>query len=77
MGYTKKVSKLNMIDLAGSERQGDTGTKGARLKEGAQINLSLTCLGKVINALARQYGLFCDVLHCHHAVHADSMLIPC
>jgi len=56
VGYTKKISKLNMIDLAGSERQGDTGTRGARLKEGAQINLSLSSLGKVINALARQHA---------------------
>ena len=53
IGYTKKVSKLNMIDLAGSERQSDTGAKGQRLKEGAKINLSLSMLGKVINSLAK------------------------
>lgn len=43
--------KLSLIDLAGSERADATGATGARLKEGAQINLSLTCLGRVINAL--------------------------
>merc|ERR1712166_331261 len=54
IGYTKKVSKLNVIDLAGSERQDATGAAGKRLKEGAQINLSLSMLGKVINSLAKK-----------------------
>jgi len=53
-GYTKQKSVLNLVDLAGSERQGDTKARGQRLKEGAQINLSLTMLGKVINALAKE-----------------------
>ncbi len=44
-------SKLNFVDLAGSERQGKTGATGDTLKEGAKINLSLTALGNVINAL--------------------------
>ena len=46
-----KKSKLNFVDLAGSERQGKTGATGDTLKEGAKINLSLTALGNVINAL--------------------------
>lgn len=46
-----KGSKLNFVDLAGSERQGKTGATGDTLKEGAKINLSLTALGNVINAL--------------------------
>jgi kinesin family member 17 len=46
-----KGSKLNFVDLAGSERQGKTGASGDTLKEGAKINLSLTALGNVINAL--------------------------
>ena len=41
-----------MVDLAGSERAESTGAKGTRLKEGANINKSLTTLGKVISALA-------------------------
>ena len=41
-----------MVDLAGSERANSTGATGARLKEGANINKSLTTLGKVIAALA-------------------------
>lgn len=40
------------MDLAGSERANSTGATGARLKEGANINKSLTTLGKVISALA-------------------------
>jgi len=40
------------VDLAGSERADSTGAKGTRLKEGANINKSLTTLGKVISALA-------------------------
>ncbi|XP_052647946.1 kinesin-like protein KIF1B isoform X1 [Harpia harpyja] len=49
---TEKVSKISLVDLAGSERADSTGAKGTRLKEGANINKSLTTLGKVISALA-------------------------
>ena len=47
-----KVSKISLVDLAGSERADATGATGARLKEGANINRSLTTLGKVIACLA-------------------------
>ncbi|KAL6119818.1 kif1b [Pungitius sinensis] len=49
---TEKVSKISLVDLAGSERADSTGATGTRLKEGANINKSLTTLGKVISALA-------------------------
>lgn len=49
---TEKVSKISLVDLAGSERADSTGAQGMRLKEGANINKSLTTLGKVISALA-------------------------
>jgi kinesin family protein 1 len=42
------------VDLAGSERANSTGATGTRLKEGANINRSLTTLGKVIAGLAEQ-----------------------
>lgn len=42
----------SLVDLAGSERANSTGATGQRLKEGANINKSLTTLGKVISALA-------------------------
>jgi len=47
-----QVSKISLVDLAGSERANATGAEGKRLKEGANINKSLTTLGKVISALA-------------------------
>jgi len=45
-------AKLSLIDLAGSERATVTANKGARLREGANINRSLLALGNCINALA-------------------------
>lgn len=50
--FISQVSKISLVDLAGSERADSTGAKGTRLKEGANINKSLTTLGKVISALA-------------------------
>ncbi|XP_066527578.1 kinesin-like protein KIF1C [Hoplias malabaricus] len=50
--HTERVSKVSLVDLAGSERADSSGAKGVRLKEGANINKSLTTLGKVISALA-------------------------
>ncbi|ETL29906.1 hypothetical protein L916_17014 [Phytophthora nicotianae] len=47
-----KVSRINLIDLAGSERATSTGATGSRLKEGAAINQSLSALGNCISALA-------------------------
>uniref|UniRef100_A0AAR2K1D7 plus-end-directed kinesin ATPase n=1 Tax=Pygocentrus nattereri TaxID=42514 RepID=A0AAR2K1D7_PYGNA len=41
---SEKVSKISLVDLAGSERADSTGAKGTRLKEGANINKSLTTL---------------------------------
>eukprot|EP00760_Papus_ankaliazontas_P000425 PhM_4_TR10067/c6_g1_i1/m.103881/K10392/KIF1; kinesin family member 1 len=49
-----RVSRVNLVDLAGSERAKATGAEGDRLKEGAQINQSLTTLGLVISGLAEQ-----------------------
>ncbi|KAI4189543.1 MAG: hypothetical protein L6R41_001397 [Letrouitia leprolyta] len=49
---TEKVAKISLVDLAGSERATSTRATGARLKEGAEINRSLSTLGRVIAALA-------------------------
>ena len=46
-----KYGKLNLIDLAGSERASVKKNKGMRLFEGANINRSLLTLGNCINAL--------------------------
>ncbi|KAF8282092.1 putative kinesin [Trypanosoma cruzi] len=56
-------SKLNLVDLAGSERTGASGVEGKLFKEATKINLSLTALGRVIDALADlssgKQGVFC------------------
>ena len=48
------VSNINFVDLAGSERAESTGATGDRLKEGANINKSLSILGRVIGVLAKK-----------------------
>ncbi|KAK9168626.1 hypothetical protein Syun_000766 [Stephania yunnanensis] len=45
-------SKLLLVDLAGSERIDKSGSEGRLLEEARSINLSLTSLGKCINAVA-------------------------
>ena len=51
-GKTKRLSKLSLIDLAGSERAYKTDNRGQRLVEGRSINRSLLALANCINALA-------------------------
>ena len=51
-----KAGKLNLVDLAGSERQSKTQAAGVRLKEATKINLSLSALGNVIEALVKVGG---------------------
>ena len=50
----EKISRFRLVDLAGSERAAATGASGTRLREGANINKSLSELGNVINALVAQ-----------------------
>lgn len=47
-------SKIQLVDLAGSERVKDSQVTGIHLKEAAQINKSLTTLGRVISSLAQK-----------------------
>jgi kinesin family protein 5 len=47
-----RKSKLVVVDLAGSERIDKSGSEGHALEEAKSINLSLSALGKCINALA-------------------------
>lgn len=49
----KRKGTLNLIDLAGSERLGESGSEGVRLRETQNINKSLSALGNVMNALLR------------------------
>jgi hypothetical protein len=56
-GTSRSVtSKFNLVDLAGSERQSKTGAAGDTLKEGCNINLSLSALGTVIDTLVKGKG---------------------
>ncbi|KAF2468808.1 kinesin [Lindgomyces ingoldianus] len=48
----ERCARMRLVDLAGSERAKSTEATGQRLKEGGQINKSLTTLGRVIAALA-------------------------
>jgi hypothetical protein len=48
----ERTARMRLVDLAGSERAKSTEATGQRLKEGGQINRSLTTLGRVIAALA-------------------------
>lgn len=56
LGLTQSVTatrgKLLLVDLAGSERISKSGSEGQMLEEAKFINLSLTALGKCINALS-------------------------
>jgi Kinesin motor domain len=64
-GITNMESRMNLIDLAGSERLHQTGAAGVRAREGAMINQSLSALGNVIESL---------VLHRRHVPYRDATL---
>lgn len=51
-----RTGKLNLADLAGSEKVGKTGATGATLEEAKKINQSLSALGNCINALSSSGG---------------------
>ena len=71
---SEKVSKISLVDLAGSERADSTGAQGVRLKEGANINKSLTTLGKVISALAEMSSSKKKKKGGDHIPYRDSVL---
>lgn len=48
----RNVGKLSFVDLAGSEKQSKTGTDKQGQEEANAINMSLTALGNVIQALS-------------------------
>lgn len=59
-----KVGKLNLIDLAGSERQSKTGAVGDRLKEASKINKALSSLGKLFFFTFLGYLNYCYKIIC-------------
>lgn len=66
---------MSLVDLAGSERADSTGAKGTRLKEGANINKSLTTLGKVISALAEVVSSLQSLVTCQRLLRQDQLLV--
>lgn len=68
------TSRIHLVDLAGSERANSTGATGERLREGANINLSLTTLGKVISALAESSSSGGGSSSIRHIPYRDSVL---
>ncbi|RNF06012.1 putative Unc104-like kinesin [Trypanosoma conorhini] len=67
-------AKISLVDLAGSERAKSTGAEGDTLREGANINRSLTVLGQVINALAQVSKQKSDAAGSRHVPYRDSTL---
>ncbi len=53
-GGHKLFSKVNFIDLAGSEKVKKTGATGSRLKEAQAINQGLSTLARCIESLVKQ-----------------------
>ncbi len=53
-GGHKFYSRVNFIDLAGSEKVKKTGATGARLKEAQAINQGLSTLARVIEAIVKK-----------------------
>ena len=62
-----KTAKLFLVDLAGSEKVEKSKVTGQSLKEAQKINLSLSSLGNVINALTEKKKA-------HHVPYRDSKL---
>lgn len=55
-GVVESQSRVHFVDLAGSEKQKKSGATGSRLKEGININQSLSTLGRVISDLTKPGG---------------------
>ncbi|XP_070160505.1 kinesin-like protein KIF13A isoform X7 [Polyergus mexicanus] len=70
----EKVSRMSLVDLAGSERAVKTGAVGDRLKEGSNINKSLTTLGLVISKLADQNSVNNNKKKDNFVPYRDSVL---
>jgi len=52
---------LHLVDLAGSERAGQHALSATQLKEGCNINLSLSTLGRVVSAVTKSSAMHIPV----------------
>ncbi|KAK9835585.1 hypothetical protein WJX74_003633 [Apatococcus lobatus] len=68
-----RFSRLNLIDLAGSERNKASGAGGDHFKEAISINSSLTALGRVIMELVEAQNRRAAKRH-FHVPYRDSRL---
>jgi len=66
IGWDNHETRLYLVDLAGSERAGQYAIGADQLREGVNINQSLSTLGRVVGALARGQG--------EHVPYRDSAL---
>jgi hypothetical protein len=66
---TERTARIRLVDLAGSERAKSTEATGQRLREGSNINKSLTTLGRVIAALA-------DTKQGRHGMRKSKDVVP-
>lgn len=66
---TERTARIRLVDLAGSERANRTEATGQRLREGSNINKSLTTLGRVIAALA-------DTKQGRHGIRKSKDVVP-
>ncbi|KAI9837218.1 MAG: hypothetical protein M1819_000292 [Sarea resinae] len=72
---TERLARIRLVDLAGSERAKATEATGQRLREGSNINKSLTTLGRVIAALAEpSHGRTSGRKHREVVPYRDSVL---
>eukprot|EP00198_Chlamydomonas_reinhardtii_P010106 XP_001699443.1 predicted protein [Chlamydomonas reinhardtii] len=55
--FTGRSATLSLVDLAGAERAGRTKNVGSKLRESANINTSLSVLGRCLEALRHNQAL--------------------
>lgn len=79
------IVKLNLVDLAGTEKQKKAKTNGKQLDEAAANNLSITELNRAITVLAQnteahvphRSGILSCLLHDSWLVNSKTLMVAC